>query len=215
MKSQGKWRRCFIVNRIDILDSDKTVCYFLDVRQLLFALVFVSNGLFCLDEDVCKAHETLDHLLYAIRSRLFIMEDVAKWKWKTARPLERSECEEGELSQFCMTCRKSGIDTALLTTICEAQFRAGTMIQIDLFDAWLTSGCRRSGEATCPAYALREEVATLTQRLLEAGVKAVPYIEGGLYADYIAERASLIVRGGHITDEVRDEAIEPLVTPPR
>ncbi len=75
-------------------------------------------------------------LLDAMRQRLKIMHDVARWKWNAAKAIEDTERERQLLQQLERQGRKFNLTPAETRRIMKAQIEAGKRIQRADWNSW-------------------------------------------------------------------------------
>jgi chorismate mutase len=149
----------------------------------------------------------IDRLLEAVKSRLDVMHDVARWKWSAHSPIEDPAREATLLADVAGRGDALGLDPAATRAVFAAQIEAAKLIQRADFARWESD--RRDPEGKPPDLAgvLRPRIDALNRELL-AALAEVRLGRGT--AARIRARAEAILVGGGIDATVRDTAIRPL-----
>lgn len=112
----------------------------------LFFLCFCSGSLYCQDQTESLSQEQVlgivKTFLQTIDDRLFLMEDVAKWKWNNDAAIEDKPREEIILNNIVQKAKKLGIDENFATQIIQAQIDAAKQVQSYYFSKWESLGIK-------------------------------------------------------------------------
>jgi chorismate mutase len=146
-------------------------------------------------------------LLQSICNRLLVAHDVARAKWQTGKPIHDPQRETAILEEMARRGELRHLGAEQVRKLFSAQFQAGKQIQAADFRIWQA--------ARQPAFRnprslsdLRQTIDRLNENLLQglAAARVSPATWKSLARQYVA--------GPGITDEVRQLAVAPLMSPP-
>ncbi|MBL8797280.1 MAG: gamma subclass chorismate mutase AroQ [Planctomycetia bacterium] len=155
----------------------------------------------------------LDRLLHAMRQRLLLMHDVARWKWNEQQPLTDAARETAFLDRTQARGRTQGLDETLVRTFFQAQIEAAKQVQASDFERWQAEGRGKFANVPDLASEQRPRIDAASDDLLDALADAQPSLTSGAFRRQLAARAAGILAGEGITDRVRETALTPLLSP--
>ena len=158
---------------------------------------------------------SFDVLLGAIRDRLAVMHDVARWKWARNVAIEDPGREASLLLDVAERGVPLGLDRDLTRSFFRGQIEAAKAIQRYDFRRWEASGRGPEGDPPDLVGVLRPRIDALNRDLLAALAGAGPRLLDGYGRDRLRRRADQLLVGDGIDAGVRDLAIGPLTDPAR
>lgn len=162
-----------------------------------------------------QADPAVDELLTAMRDRLLLMHDVARWKWTHAAAIEDAAREEQLLDSLAAEGRSRGLDEAWTRRFFAAQIDAGKRIQRADFDRWQRSGQGPFADAPDLHAEVRPKIDAAGKRILAALPEIADPKDDAAFRAIVARRATTILAAPGITPDVRAAALAPLLEPDR
>ena len=159
-----------------------------------------------------EAQAAIDRLLDAMRQRLVIMHDVARWKWNAKASIHDPAREQTILDSIVA---RSKLDPGFTRAFFTAQFAAARQVQEDDFRRW--EGAKQAAFADAPDLTgrLRPRIDTLSDELLGTLAAIMPLLDDPAAQRHLQQRAPVVLRGDGITDTIRETAVAPLLAPRR
>ena len=103
-----------------------------------------------------------------LRSRLALMDDVARWKWAARKPVSDPAREEQLLMALVQQGQTAGLDAERVTGFFRRQFAASRLRQQQLFEQWQqTDGPHDDRPAPDLQQVLRPRITRLSTELLQ------------------------------------------------
>lgn len=154
--------------------------------------------------------EKVDGFLFAVKDRLELMHDVAKWKWNTGSPIEDKKRESVLLSSLMKKSRMYGLDPADVNALFTSQIEAAKSIQIKDFETWIADEQEKVTMSRDLNTELRPEIDAASSNLLMQYREIAPYLNEPKFDTLISERAAIILDGEGIDSTVRDQALNSI-----
>jgi chorismate mutase len=155
--------------------------------------------------------EAVRDLLGVMRRRLLLMNEVARTKWATKRPVSDPTREAAMLQDLAQRGQAVGLDPRFTRNFFEAQIEAAKLIQQERFDHWQATRTGPVLESVTELPELREQIDALNQRLLKALAAARPWLLKETGWEELIDWSHEELVGTGITDAVRSKAVTPLL----
>ncbi len=160
-----------------------------------------------------ESQAQMDTLLTLIKERLFLMQDIAKWKWNNAMPIENASEEKALHAEVALIAQKLDISPEVAANLMQAQFNSSKLIQIDAFETFARQDLDNVEGAPESIDPLNERASELTSMILMQAKKLLPKTSNGELKIAIKEKANEIITNSGISELATKEAISPLVSP--
>jgi len=151
----------------------------------------------------------LGRLLPLMHQRLQLMNDVARNKWSTGKPIEDPERERASLDDLARRGQELGLNEDLVRSFFRAQMEAGKMIQEAHFQSWRAPN--QQPIADVPDLAtLRNRIDALNGQLLDLLPQVQRLRDQEGWGAALQLQALQQLSGGGISEEIRRTALRPL-----
>lgn len=160
-----------------------------------------------------ESQAQMDTLLTLIKERLFLMQDIAKWKWNNAMPIENASEEKALHAEVALIAQKLDISPEVAANLMQAQFNSSKLIQIDAFETFARQDLDNVEGAPKSIDPLNKRASELTSMILMQAKKLLPKTSNGELKIAIKEKANEIITNSGISELATKEAISPLISP--
>ncbi len=156
--------------------------------------------------------QRVDAVLDLMRARLALMQDVARWKWNSGKPVHDPQREVELLERLTGQAQDAGLDTEFARDFFQSQMQASKIIQQAAFEAWQADGSKRFADVPDLQTELRPKIGDISHRL----VTELAALQEELSSADVQQR----IRSSHLdstsTEDspVWNEAIAPLLAIP-
>ncbi len=160
-----------------------------------------------------ESQAQMDTLLTLIKERLILMQDIAKWKWNNAMPIENATEEKALHAEVALIAQKLDLSPEIAANLMQAQFNSSKLIQIDAFETFARQDLDVVEGAPKSIEPLKMRASELTSMILTQAKNLLPKTSNGELKVAIKEKANEILTNSGISETATKEAILPLVSP--
>lgn len=150
----------------------------------------------------------VDALLDAMRRRLKIMHDVARWKWNAGKAIEDPEREQQLLTQLERRGREFNLSPADTRRLMRAQMEAGKRIQRADWNKWRREGRKPFEDVPDLNRELRPQIDRASEELLSAFAALRERLADPALRKLIRDRADRALREAGLDESVRTAATQ-------
>jgi chorismate mutase len=153
----------------------------------------------------------VDKLLVLMNERLALMHDIARWKWNHGHPITDPVREQHLFENLEKQGQAHGLSPDETKAFFQAQVHAGKLIQQRWVDEWKAAQQPPFENVPELATVLRPRIDELNTSLMTVLAKLQPQLATSEAQTAIRRRSAVLLIGLKIDDDVRRQAIEPLV----
>lgn len=156
--------------------------------------------------------EDAEALLGAMVRRLRLMPAVAHAKWQAKRPVRDARREQEVLERLTLRARERGLDEKRVHEFFAAQIAAARMVQEEFHSRWSKTEKTPVGQPLDLKGELRPRIDRASDELLAAYARLAPHLRDDAVRDHLRRRGSDVLVGPGVTRNVRERALQPLLS---
>ncbi|NMF64740.1 gamma subclass chorismate mutase AroQ [Brasilonema octagenarum UFV-E1] len=153
----------------------------------------------------------INKLLQLMQQRLMIAHDVARWKWNQKRPIEDRQREQELITKIQQQAITYNLQPDTVAVFFRGQIEAGKQIQQADFQTWQKLGVKNFTNVPDLNQTLRPSLDKLNVAFLPVLAELMPSLGCPAVRDFLQSRASIILRGNGISQEVQRTALAPML----